>query len=130
MAYHIYQKLLAYVDPEHTRSQHGGTFPNLFDAHPPFQIDGNFGGVAGVCEMLMQSHDDTIELLPALPRQWADGSISGLKARGGYTVSMAWKNGRITRCELSGVRTGKVTLVYNGMKKTIKVKKNKKTIIE
>ena len=130
MAYHIYQKLLAYVDPEHTRSQHGGTFPNLFDAHPPFQIDGNFGGVAGVCEMLMQSHDDTIELLPALPRQWADGSISGLKARGGYTVSMAWKNGRITRCELAGVRTGKVTLVYNGMKKTIKVKKNKKTIIE
>lgn len=130
MAYHIYQKLLAYVDPEHTRSQHGGTFPNLFDAHPPFQIDGNFGGVAGVCEMLMQSHDGTIELLPALPQQWADGSVSGLKARGGYTVSMAWKNGRVTRCELSGVRTGKVTLVYNGMKKIIKVKKNKNTIIE
>ena len=80
--------------------------------------------------MLMQSHDGTIELLPALPRQWADGTISGLKARGGYTVSMTWKNGRVTRCELSGVRSGKVTLLYNGMKKTIKVKKNKNTIIE
>ena len=80
--------------------------------------------------MLMQSHDGTIELLPALPQQWANGSVSGLRARGGYTVSMTWKKGRVTRCELSGVRSGKVTLLYNGMKKTIKVKKNKNTIIE
>ena len=125
-AYHIYRKLLTAVAPEKSRipnySKGGGTYPNLFDAHPPFQIDGNFGGVAGVCEMLIQSRDGEIELLPALPKAWSEGSVSGLCARGGYEVSFEWKGGYVRQCSIKARRNGTVTLKYNGQQKTVKLK--------
>ena len=129
-AYHIYQKLLTYVSPDKYRGpdrrRSGGTYPNLFDAHPPFQIDGNFGGTAGVCEMLLQSsivnNQCSIELLPALPEQWKDGKVSGLCARGGYELSFEWKDGKVCDCSIKARANGTVTLLYNGTQKTLKLK--------
>ena len=125
-AYHIYQKLLTYVSPDKYRGpdrrRSGGTYPNLMDAHPPFQIDGNFGGTAGVCEMLMQSGNGKIELLPALPEAWKEGEVSGLCARGGYEVSFEWKGGYVRNCSIKSKTNSTVTLLYNGQQKTVKLK--------
>ena len=130
MAYHLYQKLLTYVSPDNykgtDRRHSGGTYPNLFDAHPPFQIDGNFGGTAGVCEMLMQSDGNTIQLLPACPTTWKTGSINGLKARGGYIVNMEWKNGKVINADIFSTVGGTVRVIYNNKVKTITLSKGTK----
>ena len=100
----------------------GGIYPNMLCAHPPFQIDGNFGFAAAVLEMLVQYQDDRILFLPALPKEWKDGKIRGLKAPGGITIDFAWKDGRITECSLKSLTDTVRTLLYNGTEKEITLK--------
>ena len=106
----------------------GGTYPNLFCAHPPFQIDGNFGGAAGIAEMLIQSHDGFINLLPALPKQWSEGSFEGLRVRGGAEVSLSWEQGKVTKAKLTATASNVFKLkVPNAIKSySLSTKPNKR----
>ncbi len=112
---------LRFVDEENTNyTNGGGTYANLFDAHPPFQIDGNFGAVSGITEMLLQSVDKKIRLLPALPDRWSSGKVEGLCAKGGVTVSIEWSDGKLKKVVLCGINAN-VTVAYNGIDKNVTV---------
>ena len=99
------------------------TQTNLLDVCPPFQIDGNFGGAAGIAEMLLQSHGAEIHLLPALPSAWPNGSVKGLRARGGYQVDIQWNHGKVTSYAIVGRERCTVNVRVNGEVKSMKVEK-------
>ena len=114
---------LRYISEETLRG--GGTYPNLFDAHPPFQIDGNFGAVSGILEMLLQQDGDSLALLPALPRRWTEGSVTGLKAPGNVTVDMAWKAGQLTRAAFEAPSDGELTVIAGGKRQVVQIRGGK-----
>jgi alpha-L-fucosidase 2 len=132
-AYRMYRELLRYVNPDSVRTTYsggGGTYPNLFDAHPPFQIDGNFGGAAAVIEMLVQSSEDEIRLLPALPDAWESGSVNGIRARGGFEISMEWTNKTLKKVSVSSITGGTTTLIGGNKTKKISLKNGETIVID
>ncbi|WP_221391185.1 glycosyl hydrolase family 95 catalytic domain-containing protein [Dyadobacter sp. NIV53] len=112
-AYKLIRQLMQYTNTNSEIYKGGGTYPNFFDAHPPFQIDGNFAGTAGMSEMLIQSHLTDIYLLPALPSVWKEGAVKGLKARGGFEVNMDWKKNKLVRASVKSFSGQKCVIRTN-----------------
>jgi alpha-L-fucosidase 2 len=126
--YKMYRELLRYVESDGKTNYGGGggTYANLLDAHPPFQIDGNFGGTAAVAEMLVQSTPEEIQLLPALPDAWASGEVRGLCVRGGFTVDIVWAKNKLVKATVFSKKGGSTKVVYGKNKLNIKVGVNGK----
>ena len=130
-AYKLYRRLLfpATIKGERLMGQGSGTFANLFCAHPPFQLDGNMGGAAGMAEMILQSHTGTLELLPALPTAWKDGSVKGLKSRGGFELNITWKDGALLKAEVLASKNGLCKIRYGTKLQSVEMKANQKLSI-
>ena len=133
-SYAMIRKLLNYVQPANYNNPKnrpsGGTYPNLFDAHPPFQIDGNFSGTAGFCEMLMQCDGEKMDLLPALPKEWSAGEIKGIKARGNYEIALSWNKGQVKKAIITSKNAGSLTVNYNGKQKVLNFKAGETKLIK
>jgi alpha-L-fucosidase 2 len=129
---HAYALIASLITPVRERqvSEGGGLYPNLFDAHPPFQIDGNFGLTSGIVEMLLQNHEGDIHLLPSLPAVWPTGSINGLRTRGGFVVDLVWEGRVLTRAIVQATRAGVARIRYGGQTREYRLRAGERVVFE